>query len=1446
MKKNKTKMLTKILWIFILIGFLKGYSQEYVINLSPEGKLETVYDNRGNQLKLKDILIDAPRELGYLKTSRVTCSTTSYFNLFFEPGCGMEDTTNPTHNARRAILCKVFEDISNFITSPLSTTGNKVNIWVRNIANLSVPTGTLGLASSFYMPFANSTNTIGGILDGEIWKTIHTGVDSYTNISSGTNTFYHGQVSFNFDSSINWNTNLTINAPSNMYDLYTVMLHEVTHSLGFNSFINQNGASIDPSPYFSRYDTFLRTNNNLPLLTIGGCSMYDISFNSAVSPTVLRPGCTLPNNLSNGVLNTTICNNAIKYVGSSTVPVYTPTCFEQGSSLNHFEDMLYPTCNSPYGNDSYFVLSNVNLIGTTKRYLKPEERNVLCDIGYNVKTTFGTITTSNGYYNYGGTACSGISVAGVNDGINGSTGAYTFIGSIATTGATSTSVSISGLLANDTNATGFECLQDITSPTTTTIVNTFGTTTTISTFTTTTPGLHYLRYIPINGTQRGNITYVCVYIISPPNLGGCSATPDVCDLVLNGNFEQYSSLPTSINQVIKSCGWDYPFTITQYQPCYYNSLVTTNSGFSVDIPCNVFGFQDSKNNIGNGYADVYRSDHGGRKILLTKLKTPLQANTNYQLSFDVSLQDTKSNFASNLQAYLAPAANIAFNTATNFEMSSVPNPSMLFTSPIITRNTNGWDTVTFNFTTTTGGEQFLYLGFLSNSVLVSNTSTTLPTCPNNYNDTTSATLSSFERQLGYYLDNVSLIQTNGAVFNLPTSICSTQNLNDLSIYLSGTNSNGVFSGTGVTLSNGVYSFNAATAGIGTTTIGYTFTNSSGCITTLYDTINIITTPSNNIATSAVNDNFSNMPINSVSGGVTTSVYANDLYNGVASSSISLPNVTFALVAPLSITGATINSSGLIAIPAGTPVGTYTLTYSLSSIGNCNLASTASVIILVTNPSTPQIVAGIRANNAVNLIELQSTNKSIISGYFTTYNNISAPRIARLNTDVTLDQTFVSAGPNPSSYPPNDMIIQSDDKIIVTGGFSGFSGGSNGFGIARLLANGAIDTSYNVGGAGTAGSTGYTNNTPYSLAIQSDGKVLLGGDFYYYNGVQRLGIVRIKTDGSIDPFFNPTVLNTYYRSVVTGITIQPDGKVILLGFFSPPTAGATQKNIIRLNNDGSIDSTFTAGDTAGSLIYNVDLSVSLYSPIAKAVVQPDGNIIIAGAFTKYNGANVKCLVRLTSSGTPDATFNTTTGVERAINELILEPVTNKLIIGGEFTLFGATAVKKLIRLTTTGTLDSTFSIGTGTTDNPVSGCTYCSNYVKALKQQPDGKIIVGGKFQTFNGLSATNITRIYGDVGVQAKSTIVEYKSELEIDTNPNYSTITIYPNPSKGIYNIDLSNEKESTTITIYNIIGEQVFKQLLTPQSQNQIDLTYLANGYYIAQISNESRNTQHKLIKN
>ena len=1235
------------------------------INLSPDGKIEDVYDRFGVKYKLKDVLIEAPRELRASNPVLLTCSQTSYFNLYFASGSGMENTTDPIQNARRAVVCKVFEDISNFINSPLSTNGNKVNIWVNNYANENAPTGTLGLASSFFSAPTNNTNTTSGVLDGEIWKTIHLGVDSYTSFTGTTNAFFHGKVAFNFnDASIQWHTDLSTNAPSNKYDLYTAVLHEVTHALGLHSFIDENGGSLTDANYYTRFDTFLRTNSSVPLLSIGTCSMYDLSFNTSVSPTVLRPGCILPGNLGTGNSNTTICNDAIKYVGTSTIPVYTPICYETGSSLSHFEDLLFPNCTTHYNNDAYFVMSNTILQGLTKRYLKPEERNSLCDIGYNVKATFGTVTTSGGFFNYGGVACSGVTVAGLTDGVNNTNGSYVFTGSIATVGATSSNVILTGLLTNDTNASSFECLESITAPTTTTFTGgTSGTNTTSITFTTTTPGLHLLRYVPINPIgQRGNITYVYVYIIAAPNTGGCSPTPSTCDLIMNGGFEQFSSLMTSMIQNV--CGWNSVYSnnstpSSANTPTYQN----VSSPFYFGVPCNGFRSESSNNNIGDGYAHITHSTGAGSKQnLYTTLKTPLLPNTNYQLSFDVSLSESFSHFASNLQAYLStnllglmPSSEVA-----------IPNLSLLKIAPIITRNTNGWDTITFNFTTTTGGEKYLYLGLLRNAVLTTNTlMPNISGCNYVFNPGLV-----FDRT-GYYIDNVSLIPTNGALFNLPASICAVQNLSDLSLYVTGTTPNGVFSGVGVSVVNGNYVFSASTAGLGIKTIGYTYTNSSGCSVTLYDTIDVTNT-SNGIIMDAVNDNFTGMPIDTVTGGVTASVYSNEIYNGTLSSSSSLTNVAFTLVAPIAITGASINNMGLITIPAGTPVGTYTLTYKLNVLGNCSDSDTASVLIIVTSSNmTPTLVPGIRANSNVDLIGFQSSGKSIISGSFSTYNNISKPYLARLNTDLTLDNSFTFSG----NQPAMDIAIQTDNKIIAATWKIGFGGSS--WGISRLEPDGNVDYSFNSGGVGIGMREGYSNIMGYACAVLSDGTILLGGDFYYYNGVHKLGIVKLRSNGTIEnpSLFKTDELNQYYRSIVTKILVQPDGRILLLGFFSPPIAGAVQKNIIRLMPNGSIDHTFLAGDTQGTPTFNQYLSVSLHCPIADVVLQSD-KIIIVGAFTKYKGTNVKSIVRLTSTGAIDPTFNMLTGVERAINDVLIEPTTNNILIGGEFTTFGTTPVKIL--------------------------------------------------------------------------------------------------------------------------------------------------------------------------
>ena len=133
-----------------------------------------------------------------------------------------------------------------------------------------------------------------------------------------------------------------------------------------------------------------------------------------------------------------------------------------------------------------------------------------------------------------------------------------------------------------------------------------------------------------------------------------------------------------------------------------------------------------------------------------------------------------------------------------------------------------------------------------------------------------------------------------------------------------------------------------------------------------------------------------------------------------------------------------------------------------------------------------------------------------------------------------------------------------------------------------------------------------------------------------------------------------------------------------------------------------------------------------------------------------------------------------------------------------------------------------------------------------KKQNDGKIIVGGRFTTFNGLSATNITRISGSAGAQARSNVTEFQSEPEINTNFE-TNVLVYPNPSSDVFNIDLTNvDQKFTEIFIFNIIGEKVFSKRILPNEINTINLSHLANGYYFAKLFSENGNTTIKLIKN
>src|SRR5690606_28106258 len=127
------------------------------------------------------------------------------------------------------------------------------------------------------------------------------------------------------------------------------------------------------------------------------------------------------------------------------------------------------------------------------------------------------------------------------------------------------------------------------------------------------------------------------------------------------------------------------------------------------------------------------------------------------------------------------------------------------------------------------------------------------------------------------------------------------------------------------------------------------------------------------------------------------------------------------------------------------------------------------------------------------------------------------------------------------------------------------------------------------------------------------------------------------------------------------------------------------------------------------------------------------IIIGGGFTKFNGTNnVNRILRLNENGTIDASFNTGVGLNNFIKNITVE-TDGKIYIGGEFDTYNGVSSNKIAKLNSDGTLDTSFNIGTG-----------ASNTIWSMKTQSDGKIIVGGLFTIFNGASKNYITRLNTD------------------------------------------------------------------------------------------------------
>lgn len=310
---------------------------------------------------------------------------------------------------------------------------------------------------------------------------------------------------------------------------------------------------------------------------------------------------------------------------------------------------------------------------------------------------------------------------------------------------------------------------------------------------------------------------------------------------------------------------------------------------------------------------------------------------------------------------------------------------------------------------------------------------------------------------------------------------------------------------------------------------------------------------------------------------------------------------------------------------------------------------------------------------------------------------------------SLDLSFNTDGSNfgsgPSSYV-NDMELLPSGKVLVAGYFPLYNGLSYPR-LVRINQNGSVDESFTVGSG--------VNGTVFCLAVQTDGKILIGGDMYSYNGILKAYIARLNADGTLDSSFNT---GTGFNSQVQAITVQPDGKIIVTGAFTSYN-GVTCNRIVRLNADSSLDTSFSVGSGLNGTGYCAE-------------VLPDGKILIAGQFGTYNGTLSPGVARLQSNGTLDPTFTTFSTISGGIRTLAIQ-ADGKLVVGGTFSNLGGSGRNYFARLLANGGIDATFNSGTG-----------AQFFVQTAKIQTDGKILIGGQFTNYNGVARNRIARLFSD------------------------------------------------------------------------------------------------------
>jgi uncharacterized delta-60 repeat protein len=369
---------------------------------------------------------------------------------------------------------------------------------------------------------------------------------------------------------------------------------------------------------------------------------------------------------------------------------------------------------------------------------------------------------------------------------------------------------------------------------------------------------------------------------------------------------------------------------------------------------------------------------------------------------------------------------------------------------------------------------------------------------------------------------------------------------------------------------------------------------------------------------------------------------------------------------------------------------------------------------------------------------QADGKVLIGGLFNTFGGVSGlQNMVRLNTDGSVDATF-----NPIvDGVVSAMLVQTDGKIVIGGGFTNVDGINNAY-LARLNADGTLDANF----------APQPNLQVLSLLLEPNGQIVVGGDFTQMiptgatvaSALNFIG--RLNSDGSVDSTFDPDLTGPAYTMGLTST-----GQIVVGGAFSSlsPNAGTTSytvQNIVRLNNNGTVDTTWYPDPNA---------------PVTALVVQPNGQVLAGGSFTAWEqNANITTvtpgpivdsnyLTRINTDGTIDTSF--APNPNGALSAVALQP-NGAIVFGGNFTALqpnhtGIPAVRNdIARVNSDGTIDPSFDPSLNGDADAITVLTDGSVFVGGdfTTIQVGGAALIGGSFANVGGTAAPNLARLNAD------------------------------------------------------------------------------------------------------